>query len=103
MRIDSEVIVDVVTVIGTRVVFEDRRQPDGCAAGAGEVVEIPGHSFDGPAVKTVRRGNAGRAASARHDRTNGIVLEAVDQQKINKLLPPFAIEIEVGLARGRRE
>ena len=103
MRVDSEVIVGVVAVIGARVVFEDRRQPDRCAAKAGDVVEMPGHAFDGAAVKTVRRGNAGRAASARHGRTNGIVLEAVDKQKIDKLLPPFAIEIEVGLARGRRE
>jgi hypothetical protein len=41
--------------------------------------------------------------TARHDRTNGIILEAIDQQKIDELLPPFAIEIEVGFASGRGE
>jgi hypothetical protein len=69
MRVENQVIVDVVAVIGTRVVFEDRRQPDRCAAEAGDVVEVPGDAFDGAAVKSVRRRNA-RPSGQRPSRPN---------------------------------
>jgi hypothetical protein len=52
-RIDAQVIVDVVAVIGLAVVLEDGRQPDGRAAEAGDVIEMPLDAFESTAEKDV--------------------------------------------------
>ena len=43
--IDAKVIVNVIAVVCIGVVFEDGREPDSCAAQAGDVVEVSGDTY----------------------------------------------------------
>jgi hypothetical protein len=62
MRIDIQVIVDVVAMVGIRVVFKDRRQPDGGAAEVGNVVKVLCNASDFASVKLIIGGlDAGRS------------------------------------------
>ena len=62
-----EVVVDVVAVIGIRIVLEHRREPDGRASEPGDVVQIVRDAFDLAAVERVGSLDSGRAAA----RTSG--------------------------------
>src|SRR3977135_82074 len=103
MRIDPQVVVDVVAVVGVRVVFKDRRQPDGGASEAGNVIEVPDHDLDAADGEAARHSEAHGPDRSGGNRPYGVVLKAVDHQEINKLLAPLAVDAEIALAGNRRE
>src|SRR5262249_16743501 len=93
VRINVEIVVDVVTVIGAGVIFENGREPDGGATQAGNVIEVPGDAFDLSAVEVVWRGNPRRATRLPHRRPKRIIVEAIDHQKIDELFAPLPLEV----------
>src|SRR6516162_670636 len=98
MRIDTEIVIDVVSMVGTRIIFEHRGKPDCGTAQSGNVFEIAGDTLDIASVKVVRSGDAERASRTGRDLARYAVLKPIDQQKIDKLFSPLPINIEICLA-----
>src|SRR6185436_18536644 len=102
-RIDAEVVVDVVTVVGAGIVLEDRREPDGGAAEPGDVVEVPRDAADLAAVEVVGRGHARRSACAERAGPRLVVVEAVHHQEVDEFFAPFPLGLEIRPPRRRAE
>src|SRR5262249_12329512 len=103
VRVDAQVVVDVVAVIGAGVVLEDGGEPDGGAAEPRDVVEVAGDALDGAAVEVIGGGHARRAARARRAVSRLIVMEAIHHQEVDELFAPLPLRLEVDAPGRRRE
>jgi hypothetical protein len=103
VRVDVQIIVDVVTVIGAGIVAEHGREPNRRAAEAGDVVQVPGNALDLAAVEVLGGRNSRGASRLPHRRPVFTVVKAIDQQEVDELFPPFAKSLEIALAGDRRE
>ncbi len=99
VRVDAEIAVDVVAVVRAGIVLEDRRQPDGRAAEAGDVVEVPGDAAELAAVEIVGYGHSGRPSRARGAGPRLIVMEAIHQQEVDELLTPLPVALKIDPVR----
>src|SRR5580692_8314644 len=87
-RVDIQIILDAIAVktVWIRDILEDRAEPDRRAAEIEDVVEVVLHSAKRAAAKRVFRAAAPRPRSRRGWRARAVVVEPVDQQKIDELL-----------------
>src|SRR3954464_6946638 len=101
--VNLEVVVDVIAVISIGIVLKDRRQPDGRASQAGDVVEIVFDAPESPAVEQLTRGNTRGPPCLWSGVPNLVIMKAIDQEEVDELLAPLALGIEVDLARFRAQ
>jgi hypothetical protein len=98
-RIDIEVIVDVIAMVGAIIVSKHRRQPDCSAAQSRNIVEILSNAFDPAAIEfIVRRRHTLTTIGCEHGLARGIVVESIHHQEVDKLLAPLAFDVEVCLS-----
>src|SRR5262249_49073436 len=101
--VNAKVIVNVVTMICVGVVLEDRREPNRRAAQTSNVIQVSRDAFDVTAEECIRCRYANGAATTCDNGSRGIVLEAVDQEKVDEFFAPFAVDTEVFFAGNGRE
>jgi hypothetical protein len=56
-----------------------------------------------PVESVVRRVHALRALRLQNRSPWTVILKAIDHQEVNEFLPPFSVDIEIGLSRQRPE
>ena len=103
MRVDVQVIVDVVAVICAGIIFENWRNPDGGTTKSCDVVQMIGDAFDFATVEIVRRGNSPGSPGLEDRRTSSGIVETIDHQEIYELFAPLAREVEIVFAWNRRQ
>jgi hypothetical protein len=103
MRVDVQIVVDVVAMISARVVFEDRREPDGGATEAGDVIQMVRDPLDFSSIKIIGRLNAGGALAGLDWTSRFIIMKPVHEQEIDELLPPFPAATEIRFVGERRK
>src|SRR5215813_2394641 len=99
MWIDAQIVIDVVAVIRIGVILENRREPDGSAAEPGDVVQVACNALYVSSEERVGSVDAGSSVSPAARGTDDVILKPVDNEEVNELLPPLAVDSEIFLAR----
>src|SRR6201987_4244376 len=99
MWIDAQIVIDVVAVIGIGVILETWRELDGSATQPGDVVQVACNALYVPSEESVGSADAGSAAGPAACETDDVILKPVDNEEVNELLTPLAVDSEIFLAR----
>src|SRR5262249_19549203 len=97
VRIDVQIVADVVAVVRALIVLEDRGEPDRRTSQSGDVIEVLRDPADRAAVEVIRHPDAGGATGLPDGRSRGAVVETIDEQEVDELLSPLPCDVEIGL------
>jgi len=75
----TQIVVDVVAVISARIIFEDRRQPNGGTAKARNIIKVVCNALDFPSVKVIGRLYTGGAPAFLDGIPRRIIMKSINE------------------------